>query len=87
MATTERIDLAMSEKKTSTRLALVEQSQNYIQQSLDRIERKIENVDKKVDRVEVKIYSNLKWFIGLSIPSLIALFGLGMEMYQFMRQH
>ena len=74
-------------KGTNTRLALIEQGQYHLSQSIDRVERKIDNIEKKVDKVESKIYANLKWFIGISVPTLISVITLGFEIYQYIRQH
>lgn len=87
MAINDRVEQNMTDKKTSTRVALIEQTQTYTQQTLERIERKLESLDKKIDRVESKVYANLKWVIGLSVPTLITIVGLGIEMYQFVKQN
>lgn len=85
MATTERIDIQMTDKKIGTRISLVEQSQTYMHQTLDRIEKKIDTLDRKVEKIESSIYSNLKWIVGLSVPTLLTVIGLAIEASQYIK--
>ncbi len=85
-----------SNKKINTRLALLEQSQkymqdtidksqNYINQCLSRIERKMEVIDNKMEKIESKVYANLKWIIGISIPIFFSVSSFIFELYKYVK--
>lgn len=75
----------MTDRRTQTRIALLEQSTNHIDQSLGRIETKLEKVDGKIDHVEAKIYTNFKWFLGISLTGIISIASMGFAIYQYVR--
>lgn len=82
---TEGLQMSASERKTQTRVALLEQSTDHIQSTLSRIETKLEKVDGKIDKVESKIYTNFKWFLGISLTGIISIASMGFAIYQYVR--
>jgi len=72
-------------KRIQVQLALLEQSQTFMQSTIDRIERKLDTIEKKIDKVEVKIYANLKWVLGLSIPLLISFVSVCFDIYEYVK--
>jgi hypothetical protein len=85
MAITERDETA-SDKTINIKLALLEQSYNYIYQSMSMIEKKLDKIDNKIEKVELRIYTNLRWIISLSIPTLLTVIGIATEIYQYLDQ-
>lgn len=85
MSNIEKFSEDASNKKIYVQLALLAQSNDFTHKTLERIERKIDALDKKIDRTEVKIYSNLKWIVGMSIPTILTISGVIIEIYQYVK--
>jgi hypothetical protein len=85
MTTTTRNGLINETPKNSTRIALLEKTQEYTQDFFKRIERKIDETNSKIDKVEAKIYNNFKWFLGISFTGIISIASLGVSIYQYVK--
>jgi|HubBroStandDraft_5_1064220.scaffolds.fasta_scaffold440786_1 hypothetical protein len=84
----DREEMQMTtDRKTQTRVALLEQSTSHIESTLNRIESKLEKVDSKIDKVESKIYTNFKWFLGISLTGVISVASMGFAIYQYVKPH
>jgi hypothetical protein len=75
----------LSDRKIQTRVALLEQSNRHISYGLDNIEKKIDKVEHKIDKVENTIYTNFKWFLGISLTGVISIASMGFSIYQYVK--
>lgn len=93
----EAIEKTMATKKDLTRLALLEQSNDYTQASLDRMEKKInlvvDTIEKNNDRMNIKIEklenrieSRFKWLFNNMLIVFFSSAGLGMTIYQIWKK-
>lgn len=56
-------EVKMSKNSQETRIALLEQSNSYIQETLTRIEKRFESTDKRFDKIDDQ-FKNLRFELG-----------------------